>query len=240
MQSFAPKKNHTRTLIAVLLSTMVIATGCGQRKLDNVADQGNNSTASSGKKLSRLMIQYESVAEVLQLGDDEDAAIQAVHNKHQQLLDEWNADSGSELRDIQSKALKAARNKDLAALRAMDASGEKQKVAELVAEKRTMKRAYEAALLLSIPADKQNQWKTHLISSSFLDFFEPLNLSDDQIEKIKNYAAIATSQVNREPNWQALATVKLENLFANDVAEEQTDSYAKLRKRNALRHLGNL
>lgn len=235
MPSSTPHPPHILTCILLIAATLAI--GCEKPSNDAAEKSEDTATAEKTDDPSSLAVQYENVGDVLQLKPEEFDAIQAIHGHHKNLLETWQKDSGAELKKIRSKALKAAKNKDLNALRKMNASGQKQRVADLTNELRGMKKAYEAELLQALPADKLNQWKTHVVSGSFLELLKTLNLSPDQIEKVKTYAAQAAVKVKNEPKWLVLASAEIAKSFASDVTPAQMDMFKKLKVKMAFRQL---
>ena len=228
---------------------LAISSGCvgekaatvdiGSQATADVSDNGETPTEEAAvKPLSKLIKQYEPIANVLELNENEIAQIGSIHREYGDKLSQWHETDGKEMKAIQKQALQAARNRDKAALNRLNASGGKEKVAKFSQAEAAIQKAYAEALFDAIPGEKQDRWKAYRISTCLLEFLEPLNLSQEQMDSVRSLAPKAIRSIGNETNWQGYGTSKLEKLFETRVVTaEQKEDFENLKSKNRMRML---
>lgn len=201
------------------------------------SQERNSSAKLTFERMSPLVDAYRDIAKVLDLNETQSQRFDTLYKKHREIFESWYADEGKELSERQQAALSAARRRDLAALRELNANGGKQRVAELHAQQRQMQENFEKELIAAVPPEKLTQWKAHRIATLLLAFLEPLRLSPKQISEIHKQAPEVIQWV-REANWQGYGTDRLEKRFeATIVTDQQREDFEKLKNANRLRML---
>lgn len=203
-------------------------------------DSGVTSDAAESmtfERMSPLVEAYRDIANILNLSKAEQRQFELVFEKHKSIFTTWYANEWAELKSIQKKAMDAAKERNLAKMRQLNANGGKQRVAELHQQQREMQKAFEQELLATVPMDKLDQWKAHRITSLLLEFLQPLDLSEEQTALIRDQS-LQVIRSNQKENWQGYGTDQLEKRFAKTIVhDDQQDAFLELQKKNRLRML---
>ena len=214
-------------LILILAATLV---GCRNPVATNSANEG------TAEELWQWVSQYDDMASVLQLTDEDQAKLKQVHQEHQAKLRNWFEENGEYRRKRLGQAINAYENKDLRKMKELQA--DKEKWQAIHDEERELQIGYESAIFAAIPESKAVQWKARVISDKLLEYLEPFEPTAEQIQRINELAPRAAIGLNDISVWRAEGTKKLESMFARQVlSADQKGRYEEFKQKNRHRLL---
>ena len=210
---------NARIYLVILVAAFI---GCSSSKTgsNGAANKDSNSSAYGSKQLANCEAQLEEMKTILKLDEAAAKALTASHNSHVEKMKSWFEESGVELVALRKEALDAARDKDLAKLREMEADGKKKRVAELTEEERVLVAEHTELLLDSVSPDQAAKFKAHVIAEQLLElleFLEPLELTDSQVTEVRELAEKVIPRFASNAKWRSEGTIKLEQEVAATV-----------------------
>ena len=153
-------------------------------------------------------------------------------------IKDWYSKNGPKIVALRKEALEAARRKDLRKLKEMNKTGSKESVSNLVNQERKLLDEYRVELEKQIPKEAKLEWQSTIVSNQLLEFLEPLQLTENQMEQVRSSASQAIARLGRkqQDNWRGYGTAKLEEIFATKHLEaSQKQAFEQLQKSNKMR-----
>ena len=230
---------------AVVTSTFFLAL-CGCTKPDaagpagskNLAGKASSNQPMTFERMSPLVNDYANIQQILKLSKEESQKLDSVKDKHKQVFKAWYATEWPKLKELEKEFLEAAKERNLKKINQMKSNGKRKQMDQFKQQERKMQIAFEKDLLAAIPENKLHVWKGHRMSELLIEFLNPLDLSKDQIQEIRQLAPAAADSVKREKNWQGIGTNNLEKMFERQIlAADQKSDFEALKKKNKLRML---
>ena len=226
------------SLLLMSLAICGCATPVSSQTDESSSESPNPSQKLTFERMSPLVDAYRDVDQALDLNEMQGREIDKVKNSYQAKFENWYANQGVELKQLEKKFLNAAKRKDLVSMRKMKTNGERDRMSDFKKQERAMQVAFERELIAAIPAGKLDLWKAHRISVLLLEFLEPLELSKDQIQAVKNAGPKVIRNLGQEANWQGYGTSHLEKHFQRTVMlPAQESAFNGLIKKNRMRML---
>ncbi|MEM7456800.1 MAG: hypothetical protein AAF456_20825 [Planctomycetota bacterium] len=226
-------------ILAFLVGNLLSAAGCSTPTGESPSSTQSGEPSRYGQStLDSISAEFEEMKSVLGLSGDEADALSEAHVQHFAALESWFAENGQTISDIRGEALDAARDRDLARLNSMDASGDKETIKRLQAEEDELLKGYRQAVEDSLSDDSRTRWRQHTICDNLLTFLSELDLSADQIQQIKDAAPDALRRVSDPENWRGYGTAELEEVFESRIVlNDQKVAFKELQDGNKMRML---
>lgn len=235
-----PTEGNVNTILKIRLSLIVVFVaflGCAAKTEKGAKSEGGQSTYGA-KQLSKCQSRFDEMKKVLKLNVTDEKALATAHQTQLATLEKWYQESGVELVALRKEALEAAKNRNIAKLKAMEAEGKKQRSADLAAEESALLKDYTRALLNAVGADDRERYQAHVIAEQLLEFFKPLELTDPQISETRKLAASVISRFGSSENWSGEATIELEKkVRATVLAAEQQKAFKEFSRSKGLERL---
>ena len=227
------------SLLFLFASALLLSAGCSSPAGEGTDENSPGDSAAYGTgALDELQAEFEAMKSVLTLEGDALASLESAHAGHLSALQSWYTENGPTITRIQQEALDAARDRDLARLNSMDASGDKETVKRLKEEEDKLLKEYLDAVEQSLSPDDFNKWQQHVICENVLTFLSDLNLTDEQVGQIRAAAPDALRRVPDPENWRGYGSAELEKAFEGSiVTEDQRTGLKELQDGNKMRML---
>lgn len=208
--------------------------GCDVPSNSSQSDGGQDGGTSKKKgPFDGWQSDYKQMVTVLELNDEDSAALKAEFEKHVKIYDEWNEQYGDKYRKSFREIVNAAKNKNLSRIR--NVSPEEKKLREQFLKIGTDQ---AAGVVNVLSEENRNKWRGHLISEHFFELADKMEFSDQQKQAIRQAAIDAAGVKANEPNPKAAGFAEFEKQIERSVFDQnQRSEYAKIKDKNKLRTL---
>lgn len=215
------------TIVTILA---VMSAGCTSEPDDKLADENPASPKA------RLGEEFDDLALVLKLSDEESKAFQLNLSKHNDALRAWvEGEKGQRLIALEAEIRIKSTEKDLAGLRSVigQATPLRNEIGRLIESSRE-------ELLDSLGFSRRCIWEGDRVATALLELIAPLALDTAQESLIHQGAQhlIVQAHGDNEPNPKAATFLELEKMAEQDVlTPEQREAYQAIKKQHPMRSL---
>lgn len=223
---------------AFLILLICVFTGCSAPDSGTAGSDSGGKSAYGSKQLARCEASFEEMKAVLKLDAAAESELANVHEAHTKKMKDWFDESGVELVALRKEALDAAREKDLAKLREMEADGKKKRVTELTEEERVLVADHLELLLDSVEPAQATSYKAHVITKQLIEFLDPIELTGEQVAEVNKLAEKVISRIAPNQVWRSEGTISLEKEVLSQVlSAEQRSQYDEFDRSKGLQRL---
>lgn len=221
-------------LISVFFLVVVANFGCFKSGTSKNG-QSDKIQKHKAKVLSYIQDHYDNLDHFLD--QDDKAAVEKVHQKNRERLEDWYAEHGALVAQSRSDLVNFLKTQDKEIARRSRDPERKRKVKAAVSLERQLQKAYEAELIEAIPPEKLKRWQQAKIARAVVEYMKPLALSKTQVNQIHELSAKALEQTDQSP-WYSYGSSKLEKMAEGAVlTPQQRKQFSEYKEKHRIRYL---
>lgn len=213
-----------------LLASSVLLMSCS-RSENAPADGSGELTQGGITERWNWSDEYETMKSVTELNDDEAAQLLDEFESFGREVDQWWESKGQGLIELEAEIKDAADAGDVAGVKVLvdRAAPVRREITQLMEKGKDN-------IVATLKPEQQTKWKAHLVAESFLNWADELELTDDQIAKVREASVTAVEESEGEPNQHAAAYMRLEEIVeATMLFADQPRKLRRIKRHNPLR-----
>ncbi len=226
--------HHFVRACSLALLTTVFILGCSPDKTNEDANNASAPVEEAGPPAWEA--NYNEMVQALSLTPDEQDVVRGAFERgYAEMTARLQGEEGQDLAAEEARLKEAARNKDLAAVRAITKRAGPKRQA-LVGGIMQM----QEDILLTLSPEKQLAWKGHQIAQEMVELMEDLALTAEQEAAIRGNAAAAVQAAQQAGavNPMAKGFLDLEARVEQQVlGPQQYEGYQPVKEANSMRSL---